>query len=106
MRPRTLVPCLSVALLLACVACDRGRAPDGAPERDVAPPSSPGAGLLPLSRILTIAGKAAPGEVVRVELEREHGREIYKLKVLNERGRIIELEIDAASGAILEQEAE
>lgn len=110
MRPRTFAPVLSLALLLAVAACGRdGDSDDNhGPERAETRPTAsvPGTPILPLNRILAIAGKAAPGEVVRIELEREHGREVYKLRVLTERGRMIELEIDATSGAILEQEAE
>lgn len=110
MRPRILAPCLSLVLLLAGAACDRGGDSDddrGSERAETRPAGSiPGAPILPLNRILAIAAKAAPGEVVRIELESDHGREIYKLRVLTERGRMIELEIDAASGAILEQEAE
>ena len=37
-------------------------------------------------------------------LEREDGRWIYEVKLIDERNRVHELELDAASGAVLERE--
>lgn len=61
--------------------------------------------ILPLSRILAIAEKRAPGDVIKVKLEQEdNGRFEYELKVLSKNGRILEIEIDARTGAVLEIE--
>ena len=48
----------------------------------------------------------AVGEVVKVELENEHGVLAYELKIVTGSGRLIELQIDARTGAILKREAE
>ncbi|MFN8994621.1 MAG: PepSY domain-containing protein, partial [Pseudomonadota bacterium] len=42
-----------------------------------------------------------PGQVLEVELEQEDGRWIYEIKLLQPGGRLVKLELDAASGAIL-----
>ncbi|WP_425998680.1 PepSY domain-containing protein [Caulobacter sp. DWR1-3-2b1] len=60
--------------------------------------------VLPLTRILAIAEQRAPGEVIEVELEEDHGRLKYDLKILARSGRVLELELDAKTGATLKLE--
>ncbi|HVI99886.1 MAG TPA: PepSY domain-containing protein [Sphingomonas sp.] len=61
--------------------------------------------LLPLNRILAIAQSRAPGEVVKVELDDDdddyRGRIIYEVKTLARSGRVMKVEIDAATGKVL-----
>ena len=61
---------------------------------------------LPLTRILEIAQDAVPGEIIEVELDREHDRLIYEVDILTQTGRLRQVEIDAQSGAVLEVEDE
>lgn len=56
---------------------------------------------LSLSRILPLALRAVPGEVLDVELEREHGRLVYEVQILARDGRVRNVVLDARSGAIL-----
>jgi uncharacterized membrane protein YkoI len=60
--------------------------------------------LLALNEALRIALSEVPGEVVKVERDREHGVEVIEIKILANNGRIRELTLDARSGAILEIE--
>ena len=60
--------------------------------------------ILPLSRILAIAGEQAPGDVLRIELDRERGALVYEVKILARDGRVREVKIDAKTGAILRVE--
>ena len=60
--------------------------------------------VLPLTRILAIAAQRAPGEVIEVELEEDHGKLKYDLKILTKSGRVLELELDAKTGATLKLE--
>ena len=60
--------------------------------------------VLPLTRILAIAEQRAPGEVIEVELEEDHGKLKYDLKILTKTGRVLELELDAKTGATLKLE--
>lgn len=102
MRP-VLLAFLTAAALVA--ACERRSA--GVDERP--PPEPPRAAsgqTLPLARILDIAADSAPGEVVKVELEEEHGVLAYELEIITGRGRLIEMRIDARTGAVLKREAE
>ena len=61
-------------------------------------------GLLPLARILAIAQRRVPGDVVEVDLDDDDGRPEYELEILTADGRSIEIKIDARTGTILEVE--
>ena len=55
--------------------------------------------ILPLTELLARVLPGQPGEVLEVELEEEHGRLVYEIKLLRPDGRLVELYYDAASGA-------
>ncbi len=57
--------------------------------------------VLPLKTILERVERAYPGQVMDVELEREHGRWIYKVKVLRTGGALVKLKVDARDGTVL-----
>lgn len=61
--------------------------------------------VLPLKTILERVERSHPGQVMDVELEREHdsrgGRWIYKLKVLQPDGALLRLKVDAREGTVL-----
>lgn len=57
--------------------------------------------VLPLRAILDKVARDYPGEVVEVELEREHGTWIYEIELIDADGRLVKLEIDAGSAAVL-----
>ncbi len=62
--------------------------------------------ILSLQEILQQVEKDYPGQVIETELEHEHGSYIYELEILTDNDRVIELEVDAASGKILKTEEE
>lgn len=75
--------------------------------RPAAPPPPRAEGRLPLARILAIAQREAPGEVIEVDLDEDDDDDdppVYKLKILTPEGRAIEMELDARTGAIIEIE--
>lgn len=47
-----------------------------------------------------------PGEIVGVEFEREDGRWIYEFKLVDRIGRLLEVQVDAATGNILSTEVD
>lgn len=57
--------------------------------------------VLPLPRILDLAQKRVPGEVLEVELEKDGGKFVYEVKMLTPDGRVREVTIDAHSGKLL-----
>jgi hypothetical protein len=54
----------------------------------------------PLSEILAAVREKFHGEVVKVEAERHDGRWLYELRVLADKGRILEIHVDARTAAI------
>jgi len=60
--------------------------------------------VLPLSEVLAKVKSQIPGKVIEVELEVEDGVLVYDLKLLTTNGRLMEVEVDAASGKILKTE--
>lgn len=99
-----LVPLLAV-LLCSCTGSepDTQAAPVQAIER------GPGA-VRPLSEVLEVARRVSAGKVIDVELESDvdmddAGREprwVYEVEILNEQNHVVEVEIDAQTGKLLE----
>ena len=61
--------------------------------------------ILPLPVILERVAKSYPGQVLEVELEREHGRWIYEVKLLQPGGAVLKLHIDGNTGTVLKQQS-
>ena len=59
--------------------------------------------VLPLKTVLDRLEREHPGQVLEVELERDDGRWIYEVKLLQAGGRLVKLELDAASGELLKR---
>lgn len=57
--------------------------------------------IRPLSELLSAVEQRYVGRVVETELEREGGIWIYEIKLLPPSGRVFELKLDAATGALL-----
>jgi len=57
-----------------------------------------------LRRALEIAIQQVPGEVLKVELEREEGRAVYEIKILAQNGRVRKVSLDARDGDVVEIE--
>lgn len=100
-----------LGLLLASGCGEVDEAPSAPVDATAEAPSAKG--RLPYARIEAIALAAAPGDIIEVELDgpdpgeaSDAGPAIYEITVLAPTGRVLELEIDAATGVILKQEAE
>ncbi len=61
--------------------------------------------VLPMEDILARSRAAQPGQVVEVELERENGGYIYEVKIIDDADKVHKLEIDAASGEVLQRKS-
>ena len=57
--------------------------------------------ILPAEEILMRSRKVQPGQVVGLELEREHGRLIYEVKLIDNANKFHKLELVAATGDVL-----
>ncbi len=62
--------------------------------------------ILSLDSILSQYSEKKYGKLLDLEVKREHQKLIYELEFLRSDGRVIELEIDARNGQLLEQEIE
>jgi uncharacterized membrane protein YkoI len=92
----TLLAALAAATLAIGVAAARA---DGHDDHDRIRAAHEAGRVLPLVDLLTRVRAEHPGaEVLEVELEEEHGRLIYEIKLLRPRGRLAELHYDAATG--------
>jgi uncharacterized membrane protein YkoI len=60
--------------------------------------------ILPMVRLLQALRTQIPGEVVDVELEREDGRWVYEFKIVDDKGWLREVYVDAQTGEILSRE--
>jgi hypothetical protein len=59
--------------------------------------------VMPLDALRERLRRDHAGEVLELELEREDGRWIYEVKLLQRGGRIVKLEVDARSGEVLRE---
>ncbi|NIC40041.1 PepSY domain-containing protein [Aquabacterium sp. A08] len=62
--------------------------------------------VLPLAEVLQRVARQHPGHVLEVELEREHGRWVYELKLLQADGGVLKLEVDARDGTVLRRRSD
>lgn len=60
--------------------------------------------VLPLKTVLERLEREHPGQVLEVELEQDDGRWIYEIKLLQPGGRLVKLELDAASAELLRRQ--
>lgn len=60
--------------------------------------------IMSLSEIIDIAQGYKKGDVIDSELERDDGIYLYEIEILDDTGRVWELDFDAANGEIVELE--
>jgi uncharacterized membrane protein YkoI len=60
--------------------------------------------LLPLPRIMALAQARVSGDVLKTELESQHGRLVYEVKILTRNGSVQEVKLDARTGRVLRVE--
>ncbi len=60
--------------------------------------------VLPLSTLRSMLLGKFPGEIIKTELDIEDDRFVYEFKVLQSDGRLIEVELEAATGALVDVE--
>jgi uncharacterized membrane protein YkoI len=60
--------------------------------------------ILPLEKILESVLRTYPGEVLKIDLDDDDDYLIYEIEILTRRGIVLELEVDAHTGRILDIE--
>lgn len=88
---------LAAALLLALPA----QADDRARDHERARAAVQAGQVLPLPTLLQRLQRSHPGQVLELELEHDDGRWVYEVKLLQPGGRLLKLELDATTGAVL-----
>ncbi|WP_199258379.1 PepSY domain-containing protein [Paracoccus binzhouensis] len=58
--------------------------------------------ILSLAEVLARLQDSHPGRVIEVELGQDDGMLIYEVELVTQDGRLIDVELDAATGAILD----
>ncbi|MGD8207036.1 MAG: PepSY domain-containing protein [Thiohalocapsa sp.] len=98
-RRLTHIPIAGLCVLLSLSGAD-----SSADDHDRARRALERGEVRPIAEILASAAAEVPGDVIEVELEREHGRWVYELKVITLSGRLREILVDAATATIIEVE--
>jgi uncharacterized membrane protein YkoI len=57
--------------------------------------------VLPLPAVLEQLAREVPSQVLEVELERDDGRWIYEIKLLQTGGQLVKLKVDAQTAQVL-----
>ncbi|WP_313349477.1 PepSY domain-containing protein [Paracoccus sp. (in: a-proteobacteria)] len=105
------LPFFSLAVLFALLPlagggqpADRSPADRSMPDYEVARDAVGRGEFLPLEEILAIVSRDHPGQIIEIELEFEDGVWEYEVELVTPDGRLIEIDLDAATGEILEYE--
>lgn len=98
--PRTAVAALALAAL-AVAGLATGAQADDRRDHDRARAALQAGEILSLQQVLERVQRHHPGEVLAVELEREDGRWVYELKLLQDGGRLVRLDVDARTAEVL-----
>ena len=94
------LPALFLALSLTGLAAPGAASPR---DHDRARAALQAGEVLPLARVLEAVARSHPGDVLEVELERDDGRWIYELTVLQRDGALLKLEVDARTAEVLKR---
>ncbi|MCC7201833.1 MAG: PepSY domain-containing protein [Nitrospirae bacterium] len=62
--------------------------------------------ILPLQEVVEKTVREHPGRILEVELDEQDNKFIYKLEILDEKGILWKLKIDARTGELLKQKME
>jgi len=96
---------LATGLILAGLIPAKPSLADDRQDHDRARQALEAKEILPLQTLLARIERQHPGQIMEVELEREHGRWRYEIKLLRSDGALVKLEIDARDGSILRSKA-
>ncbi len=91
---------LRALFLAAALVAAGGGAPAFARDHDDARRAVEAGEIRPLADILNVVRSKLPGDVVGVKLEREAGAWMYEFRVVDDKGRLFEIHVDARSGEV------
>jgi uncharacterized membrane protein YkoI len=90
----------SAGLAVAATVIWLSSPPAGAEDHDAVRRAAERGAIRPLSEILAAIRDKLPGEVVGVEVEQKNGRWLYEFRVIDRRGRLFEVYVDARTARI------
>ncbi|ODU11305.1 MAG: peptidase [Rubrivivax sp. SCN 71-131] len=101
--PRILPLRRSLLAGLAAAALGAGRVAraDDDHDHDLARRALEQGQVLPLRSVLDKLERELPGQVLKVEFERDDGRFVYKIRLLQPDGRLAGVKVDATDGRVL-----
>jgi uncharacterized membrane protein YkoI len=91
-----------MAVLLAAVLTAPAARADDRRDHERARAAVQAGEVLPLPELLQRLQRTHPGQVLELELEREDGRWIYEVRLLQPGGQLLKLEVDAATAQVLQ----
>lgn len=100
---RVMTSALALAMLLAGPAPARADDDHGSDDHDRARAAVAAGEVMPLQAVLARLRTRHPGEVLEVELEQDHGRWRYEIKLLQPDGALRKLKLDARTGELLQR---
>lgn len=62
--------------------------------------------ILPLEKIVESAKAIKPGQILETELDHKADRYIYEIDILDSKGQVWEVELDAKTGKLIKLESE
>ena len=90
-----------LAFALCCALVPAVRADDDARDHDQARQALEQGRVLRMSQVLDKIEREQRGQVLKIEFEREDGRYLYKIRLLQADGRLAKLKVDAVDGRVL-----
>lgn len=92
---------LLASLALALGVLGTGPAPASESDHELARQALQQGQVLPLRQVLDKVEREYQGQVLKIEFEREDGRYLYEIRLLQNDGRMAKLKVDAVDGRVL-----
>jgi len=97
---RSMILTIFLAVMTLGAASPSRTRDDDHERRDAVRRANEAGEVLPLSEILRKLRNQVAGDVTGIDVEREHGRWRYEFRVIDRTGRVLEVVVDAKSGAV------
>jgi len=93
---------VALLALLLCARMSGAAWADGRDDHERARAAVQAGEVMSLTALLERLQRTHPGQVLELELDRQDGRWIYEVKLLQPDGRLLKLELDARTAQVLE----
>jgi uncharacterized membrane protein YkoI len=106
MRPLLIILALAASLAAQPAHADKGGRGGGDDDRVRVEEARERGAIMPIESLLALLREEVGGEIVEIEVDDDDGHIVYEVYYLDGAGRRHEIKVDAATGAILEGEAD